>query len=264
MLRLESIVLLLIVVSAACGAASNSYVDCLQVAARFATTVSNGPVANIVATTGVNVTCPQVSNASCPGSMVNGVCVFQQKLCITCINGSAGVVRIRVQSNGLPRRCFEVPMTAAVSERNVDFEVNFNPDVNRSSPNQAPTSAAALSSLICNISSQTSVPAGSAFVQIPGSSQLNALAGVAVDGVNILNVNSINQVDPFYPPAGFSAEGADQCLSHPAGNGEFHYHIASGCMVNPPQGNVTTCSPNIDVSTMSPVIRFKPFLRTKL
>ena len=245
MFSLMKIFSLLLLIDTVSGAANNSYADCLRVAARFATTVSNGPVTNITATTGVNVSCPQLSSVSCPGSMIDGVCVFQQKLCVTCINGSSGVVRIRVQSNGLPRRCFEVPMTVAVSERNVDFEVNFNPDVSVNSPNQAPTSATALSSLACNISNQATVPAASAYAESSGSTRLNALAGVAVDGVNILNVNSINQVDPFYPPAGFSAEGIDQCLSHPAGNGEFHYHISSGCMVDPPQGNLTNCSPTI-------------------
>ena len=236
--------LTLLIIRTASGAASNSYADCLRITAKFATTVSNGPVTNITATTGVNVTCPQLSSTSCPGSMINGVCVFQQKLCVTCINGTSAV-RIRVQSNGLPRRCTEVPSTAAISERNVDFEVNFNPDVNVNSPNYAPTTVTALSALNCNISSQTSVPTNSAYMESPGSTRLNVLAGVAIDGVNILNVNSMNQIDPFYPPAGFQPEGADQCLSHPAGNGEFHYHIASGCMVNPPQGNLTNCSPNI-------------------
>ena len=226
------------------GAANNSYADCLQVAAKFATTVSNGPVMNITATTGVNVTCPQLTGVSCPGSIVNGVCVFQQKLCITCINASP--VRIRVQSNGLPRRCTTVPLGAAVSERIIDFEVNFNPDVSVNSPNRSPTTAADLSAILCNISNQADVPSTSAYVQSPISTRLNALAGVATDGVNILNVNSLNQVDPFYPTGNLPAEGADQCLSHPAGNGEFHYHIASGCMVNPPPGNLTNCSPEIN------------------
>ncbi len=235
--------LLLTIIRITSGAANNSYADCLQVAAHFVTTVSYGPVADIRNTTGVNVTCPQLTNVSCPGSLINGVCVFQQKLCITCINSSP--VRIRVQSNGLPRRCALVPSGALVAEFIIDFEVNFNPDVSVNSPNQSPLSAAALSNLICNITSESTVPTASAFVQFPGSGQLGVLAGVAVDGVSILNVNSLNQVDPFYPAGGFAPEGCDQCLSHPAGNGQYHYHIASGCMVNPPQGNLTGCTPNI-------------------
>ncbi len=77
------------------------------------------------------------------------------------------------------------------------------------------------------------------------STPLPTTAGVAVDGVSIFNSNSANQVDPFYPAGGFSSEGADQCLSHPGGTGELHYHISSGCMVNPPQSNLTGCSPQI-------------------
>ncbi|CAF0969399.1 unnamed protein product [Adineta steineri] len=237
------IFLLLIVIGFTSGAANNSYQNCLQVAARFATTVPNGPVPDIRATQGFNVSCPQLSNVSCPGSMINGVCVFQQKLCVTCINGST--VRIRVQSNGLPRRCMLVPLTAQIAEINVDFEVNFNPDVSVNSPNQSPTTTAAVSTLLCNITNQASVPATSAFTMGQYSMPQNALAGIAVDGVEILNANSMNAVDPFYPTGGYPAEGADQCISHPAGSGEFHYHIASGCMVNPPAGNLTGCSPEI-------------------
>ena len=229
------------------SAASNSLSDCQTVANQFSNTVS-GPVSNIVSTVGVNVSCPQIINAtSCPGTMINNICVWQQKLSVSCVSGSP--VRIRVQSNGLPRRCTILPSFAAFAERNIDFEVNFNPDVSVNSPNQAPTTAAALTGIICNISTHSSVPSASAYVLKPNSMPINVLAGVALDGVSILNVNSINQVDPFYPPTGYSPEGADQCLSHPTGAGEFHYHIASGCILNPPQGNLSGCSPNIGCST---------------
>jgi hypothetical protein len=60
--------------------------------------------------------------------------------------------------------------------------------------------------------------------------------------VDIFNINRLNQVDSFYPTSGFPAEGADQCLSYPAGNDEYHYHIAGGCMVNLPQGNLSVYS----------------------
>jgi hypothetical protein len=38
---------------------------------------------------------------------------------------------------------------------------------------------------------------------------LNALAGTAADEVNILNVNSLNQVISFYSAGNFSPEGTD-------------------------------------------------------
>ncbi len=94
--------LLLTIIRIASEAANNSYTNCLQLDSHFATTVSNGPFEDIRNTSGFNVTCPQLTNVSCPRSIINLICVFQQKLCIACINSSS--VRIRVQSNGLPRR----------------------------------------------------------------------------------------------------------------------------------------------------------------
>ncbi|CAF1375564.1 unnamed protein product [Didymodactylos carnosus] len=136
-----------------------------------------------------------------------------------------------------------VPSFASIAEHNIDFEVNFNPDVSVNAPNQAPSPLSALNNIVCNISNQITVPVSSAYAAM--SMFIPVLAGVAVDGVSILNVNSLNQVDPFYPSGNFTPEGADQCLSHPTGMGEYHYHIASGCMVNPPSGNVDGCTPMI-------------------
>ncbi|UJR07703.1 hypothetical protein I4U23_011988 [Adineta vaga] len=244
MLHLKHILLFLCVIHIASGGASNSYQDCLQIASKFARTVTNGPVNDLRTTQGYNVSCSQMSNVTCPGQMVNGVCRFQQKLVVTCINGST--VRIRIQSNGLPRRCSLVPLTAPITELNIDFEVNFNPDVSVNSPNKAPANAGELSKLLCNISNHADVPTASSFVMYQSSMAMSVIAGVAIDGISIFNVNSANQVDPFYPnPSSYAAEGADQCLSHPGGGGELHYHIGSGCTVNPPSGNLTGCSPEI-------------------
>jgi hypothetical protein len=224
------------------GTASNSYANCLNVAAKFSTTVSNGPVANISSTTGVKVTCSELQNVSCPGSIINGVCTWQRKLCVTCINGST--VRIRVQSNGLPGRCASVPSTVAILETIIDFEVNFNPDVSVNAPYKTATTVTALNSIVCNISTETVVPSGSSYIGYSSDQSLYTLAGVAIDGMAILNVNSANQVDPFYPPSGYPKEGVDQCLSHPNQYGTYHYHISSGCMVSPPSGNISSCASN--------------------
>ena len=191
MLQLTYLLLLLGIARLTSGAASNSDQDCLGIAARFATTVSNGPVVNILPSTGVNVTYAQLRSVSCPSTIVNGACVFQKKLAVTCIN--AYPVRIRVQSNGLARRCASVSLNVQLSERNVDFEVNFNPDVSVNSPNQAPTTAAALNAIVCNISDQSTVPAASAMTFSSGSVPVNALTGVV-----------------------------DQCLSHLTGGTEYH------------------------------------------
>ena len=83
-----SLLLLLVIAPSVSSVANNSFADCQRVASRFVTTVRNGPVPDIRNTTGVNVSCAQLNNVSCPGSMINDVCTWQQKLCITCINGS--------------------------------------------------------------------------------------------------------------------------------------------------------------------------------
>jgi hypothetical protein len=72
--------------------------------------------------------------------------------------------------------------------------------------------------------------------------QIDTVAGVSVDGVAIMNVNSANDVDPFYPAGGLTAESVDACLGHPNTNDIYHYHIASGCAVNPPSGTISTCT----------------------
>ncbi|CAF1318629.1 unnamed protein product [Rotaria sp. Silwood1] len=171
--------------------------------------------------------------------MFGGTCVFQHKLCVTCSGGST--IRIRIQSNGLPQFCPNTPNT--VSELNVDFEVNFNPDVNINSPVYSPTTASALSSIVCNINNQASVPSVSNYVSNSSTGALNTLAGISVDGVTLLNVNSANNVDPFYPAGGFSSESVDACLGHPnPSNNGYHYHAGFACALNAPTGNILSCS----------------------
>lgn len=222
--------------------ASNSYADCLALAAKFSSTITTGPVANITATTGTTVTCSQLTGVACPGSIVNGVCTWQRKLAISCKNEA--VVRIRVQSNGLPGRCASVPSTVSFKETEIDFEVNFNPAVSADTPYQSPTTQTELNSIVCNMSSQTKVPSSSSYVAYSSSNNLRGVAGVAIDGIAILNVNSANQVDPFYPSGGYTAESVDSCLSHPTGTGLYHYHISSGCIVSPPTGTIKSCNMN--------------------
>ena len=227
-----------------CSTASNSLSDCQAVAARFLNTI-NYTAVNITATTGINVTC-SASGVICPGTTINGVCVWQRKLSVLCRNAS-GVIKIRVQTNGLPPRCASVPM-GSFSELNADFEVNFNPDVSLNSPNQNLTTQAALSQLVCTLTNQANVPSASGYVNY-GSTGLSTTAGVSVDGVLIFNVDSANNIDPFYPPAGGSAEMVDSCLAHCQNTGIYHYHIASGCAVNPPTGNITACARNYACSS---------------
>jgi hypothetical protein len=106
--------------------------------------------------------------------------------------------------------------------RNMDFEVNFNPNVNVTTLVQVLSTLTALKDLICNIFSLITVGSSSSYSLTLISMPLNVLTGVAVDGVTTLDANSLNEVDPFYPAGGISPEGADECLSHPAVHGVFH------------------------------------------
>ncbi|CAF1012745.1 unnamed protein product [Adineta ricciae] len=219
------------------SATSNSLSDCQAVASSFRTTI-NYTASNITATTGVNVTCSQ-SSLVCPGQTINGVCVWQRKLSAVCRNAS-GTIKIRIQTNGLPPRCADVP-SGTFSELNVDFEVNFNPSVSINSLNQNFSSISTLSQTICTLTSVSTVPSASGFVSY-GATLLATASGVSVDGVMIFSPDSANNIDPFYPPAGGTAESVDACLAHCQVSGVYHYHIATGCQVNPPTGNVSSCA----------------------
>ncbi|CAF3957813.1 unnamed protein product [Rotaria sordida] len=242
------------------SAASNSLSDCNVIAAKFRNTCNGIAVNNITATTGTNVSCSSgFTSTTCPGTMYGSTCVFQHKLCVTC--SSSTTIRIRVQSNGPPLFCPNTPAT--IKELNVDFEVNFNPNVNVNSPVQNPTTSSQLNSIVCNISSQASVPSASNYVSYSSSGSLNTLAGISVDGVTILNVNSANNVDPFYPTGNYASELVDACLGHPnaASNG-YHYHIASGCPLNPPTGMIGSCKStpacNASIANYS-ISKFSPY-----
>ncbi|CAF4413983.1 unnamed protein product, partial [Rotaria socialis] len=214
-------------------------VDCTTIAKNFYTTCGSytTAVSNITATTGVNVSCSAGFNSTtCPGTMYGSTCVFAHKLCVTCSGSST--VRIRVQSNGLPLFC---PFTPSIlNEQDIDFEVNFNPTVSVNSLNQNATTTAALSQLLCNIQTEANAPTSANLVSY--GTQLTTVAGVSVDGVALMNVNSANDVDPFYPTGGNPTESVDACFGHPNDHYVYHYHIASGCALNPPSGTIASCT----------------------
>jgi hypothetical protein len=128
-------------------------------------------------------------------------------------------------------------------ELNVDFEVNFNPAVSVNSLNQNLNTVSLLSQTLCTLTNPSTVPSASGFVNY-GTMDLTTATGVSVDGVMIFSPDSLNDVDPFYPPPGAQAERVDTCLAHCQATGQYHYHISSGCMVNPPSGPIGPCAPN--------------------
>ncbi|CAF4448156.1 unnamed protein product [Rotaria socialis] len=109
----------------------------------------------------------------------------------------------------------------------VQTNVDFNPDVSINSPLYTPITTSQFT-----------------------SGYLNILAGVSVYGVTLLNANSANNVDPFYPAGGFSAETVDACLGHPSPvTNEYHYHAGFGCALDPPSGAILYCAGTTACST---------------
>jgi hypothetical protein len=229
-----------------CGV-SNSLANCQTVASSFLTTIST-TAPNITATTGVNVSC-SATGVVCPGTNYSGVCVWQRKLSAVCRNAS-GVIKIRIQTNGLPPRCASVPQGSFV-ELNVDFEVNFNPDVSSlTSLNQNLNSISSISQFMCTLTFPQTVPSASGFVNY-GATGIDTATGVSVDGVMIYSPDSLNNVDPFYPPPSVSAESVDTCLAHCQAAGIYHYHIGAGCMVNLPSGSISACAATTCISNIA-------------
>ena len=75
---------------------------------------------------------------------------------------------------------------------------------------------------------------------------MGVLTGLSIDNVAILNVNSANNVDSFYPPSVYSSEEVDSCLKHPQAGSIHHYHMMSGCAVSLPTDNISLCSATDD------------------
>ena len=69
----------------------------------------------------------------------SGSCSWTRKLCVTCEKTATEIVKISVQSNGLPAKCFWTE-TRALREENIDFTVIFNPTSQTSSFTQSSAS----------------------------------------------------------------------------------------------------------------------------
>ena len=64
---------------------------------------------------------------------------------------------------------------------------------------------------------------------------MDTVVGVTINGIVMLNGNSLEQMDPFYPKAWGTntnavAEAVDMCLGHPQAAGIYHYHIMPPCL----------------------------------
>lgn len=168
------------------GTTSNSLADCNAAAAKFRTTCNSSvPVSNLSATLGAYVTCSSLSGLACPASIISGSCVLQHKLCVRCYTINSSTEKIRVQTNGLPPFCSTIPSAnITFIELDVDFEVNFNPDVSVNSPNVNVTTQSAINTAVCNLTCLTRVPAWSNYRSY-SSINMDVFSGVSMDGVSI-------------------------------------------------------------------------------
>ena len=220
--------------------------DCEAVAAKFKNTcdTSAGALANVAGHAGTPVTCDGVA-VSCAGTFDTSTqkCTWNRKMCATCTEVN-GVVRIRVQSNGLPLSCYASPRVKPLDQDN-DFEVDFNPPAVQQ---VSPETQSEVNDQVCDIQAHRDVPAESKFT-LKGSSNMNVVAGIALDGVAYMNHMSALGVDPFYPsvygqvfnPAQ-AVEKVDLCLGHPQAAGIYHYHSLSPCIADPTSQSVNPCN----------------------
>jgi hypothetical protein len=208
--------------------------DCETVAAQFSNTCSGTP--STAATwdstfSSETVTCSQTT---CPtGYGTAPSCSWERKLCVTCSESSSKVY-MRIQSNGLPDHCYSTPSTSV--ESTIDFTILFNPDTSSTSLTTF-DSQDDYDTAVCTTTKTSDLPSSSELTDNGSSITLTVLAAVALNGVPIFASSSAENVDPFYPNdwsgAGtITTESVDACLGHPQGNGIYHYHMLSPCILN--------------------------------
>lgn len=231
-------------------AADDKLAQCKAFATKFRNTCAEAPdaAASAVATMqGDEVSCFGVGQCPDIGTVEGDKCTWERKTCVSC-RDDAGTVRIRVQSNSLPDVCYTTP-TQVPNSLDVDFEVVW--DAAYETTEITPETAQEVTDLMCDIqhSSDNGMPGTVEYTKY-GSTGLNTLVGVALNGVSILNAISAEGVDPFVPPAAadddaataYEIEKVDKCLAHPQAAGVYHYHLISPCLFDASVDGATNCN----------------------
>lgn len=140
--------------------------------------------------------------------------------------------QIRVQSNGLPNKCFHSPDTQIV-EQNIDFTVNWNSNVSLTSFRVDVENETQLySDTVCDWSKthQNNVPSVSGFTVAANAVVPVRMTTMALDGVPVYSgLNEETNSDVFYPSAGDPIQ-VDSCLGNTDTNGLYRYRYASPCL----------------------------------
>lgn len=146
---------------------------------------------------------------------------------------------IRIQSNGLPNRCYYAGKDTPVAA-SFDFKVKFNWDASSEATNIAVASVDDANTANCDTDTafSTYIPSNAGF-KSTGSNMKEAV-GIALDGLLINPALNADNVDNFYPPSSFgdyvyennNQSWFDHCYLHTNGDGYTHYHAASPCIGN--------------------------------
>ena len=125
------------------------------------------------------------------GNLVETYSVFARN-CITCREDDNGEIRIRVQTNNMPKHCYgssdDSNVTSYPETKKIDFEMLWNPDVlgYRNVPTSDVESVDATSSLLCDITWSASIPITSQLTD-NDSVDLDDFVGLMMDNVLIHN-----------------------------------------------------------------------------
>ena len=210
------IIFLLVHFTSVSAKSNNTFADCEKIAGRFSSHK--------------NVTCSNLNITACPGTGSMNECKFEHKLFVTCSNSTP--VRISIQSNGLPRFCSNLTSSYRFNEQNINFTVNFNPDVSVNKLQYNPMTQNDLNTIVCNINSTKSVPNNTNFMLGSSSINVDQIAGISIDGVPIFNALNSGNEDIFYSKTNLSTKLVDECLGHNATDGTYRYRIGSSCPLN--------------------------------
>jgi hypothetical protein len=220
------IIFLLIHFTSVSAKSNNTFGDCEKIAERFSSHET--------------VNCSNLHITACPGNVSLNECKFEHKLLVTCSNSTP--VRINIQSNGLPRFCSNLTSSYRFKEQNINFTVNFNPDVSVNTLQYNPMTEKDLDTIVCNTNSTKSVPNSANFILDSSSINVDQIAGISIDGVPIFNALNTGNEDIFYSKTNISTKLVDECLGYNATDGTYRYRIGSSCPLDPPNFITTTCN----------------------
>ncbi|CDW88993.1 UNKNOWN [Stylonychia lemnae] len=201
---------------------------CQALVAKFTTTATQyDTFSNLAAE---SMTCSAMN--ACQNGRA-GICKWDRKFSMTCF-AKGEFPAIRIQTNSYPNHCFQNQIQFPL-ENQIDFEVIFN-----LSPSLFLTlnlnSQVITNGVLCDLSFIGDLVYNTNYQFVLHSGNIQAIVGIALNGVPIHSGTSEFGVDAFFPVAyrGRNKPNEidfDQCL----GNGElsngYHYYSLSPCMI---------------------------------